>query len=155
MYRFLYPAALIPEKEDGGYVVRFPDFPETITQGDTVSDALKEAEDCLEEAIANRIVMGLDIPMPSQIQKHNAKSDTANERYYDILLTAQMAAKAALYIAMQEAGITKSELANRIQCDEKEVRRLLNPRHPSKLPRIEAALAAIGKRLVVDLQVAV
>ena len=47
---------------------------------------------------------------------------------------------------------SKVELAKRLQCDEKEVRRLLDPRHPSKLPRIEAALEAVGRQLVVGLQ---
>jgi antitoxin HicB len=55
-------------------------------------------------------------------------------------------------IALQNAQITKAELAKRLQCDEKEVRRLLDPRHPSKLPRIEAALATVGHRLIVSLQ---
>ena len=69
-----------------------------------------------------------------------------------LLLIAQTAAKAALYIALQNAQLTKAELAKRLRCDEKEVRRLLDPRHPSKLPRIEAALAAVGHRLIVGLQ---
>ena len=43
------------------------------------------------------------------------------------------------------------ELARRLQCDEKELRRLLDPRYPSKLPRIEAALTALGQKLVVGL----
>jgi len=61
------------------------------------------------------------------------------------------AAKAALYLALRESGISKSELAARLGCDEKEVRRLLDPRHPSKLPRIERALSALGKSLAVRL----
>ena len=55
---------------------------------------------------------------------------------------------------MREARITKTELARRLGCDEKEVRRLLDPRHPSKLPRIPEALVALGKQLVVGLQAA-
>ena len=47
-----------------------------------------EAADCLEEAIANRIVMGLDVPRPSLIK----------EGYHPVLLPAKMAAKAALYL---------------------------------------------------------
>ncbi len=54
----------------------------------------------------------------------------------------------------REAGITRSQLAARLGCDEKEVRRLLDPRHPSKLPRIEQALAQLGKRLVVEMRAA-
>lgn len=144
MYSFIYPAILTPE-EEGGFIVRFVDLSEAITQGEDMEDALKEAADCLEEAIANRIVMGLDIPKPSRIKKGN----------YPVLLPAQMAAKAALSVAIREASISKTELARRLHCDEKEVRRLLDPRHPSKLPRIEAALAAVGQKLVIGLQAAV
>ena len=67
---------------------------------------------------------------------------------------APTAAKAALYLALREAGITRLELAGRLGCDEKEVRRLLDPRHPSKLPRLEAALAQLGKRLVLEMRAA-
>ena len=144
MHSFMYPATLTPDKEDGGFVVTFVDLPEAITQGEDVADALREAADCLDEAIANRIVMGLPIPRPAALKRGR----------YPVHLAAQTAAKAALYLAIQNAEVTKAELAKRLACDEKEVRRLLDPRHPSKLPRIEAALAAVGQRLIVSLQTA-
>jgi antitoxin HicB len=144
MERFVYPATFAPDTKDGGFVITFVDVPEAITQGENVADALREAADCLEEAIANRMVEGLPLPYPSPVRK----------RQYAVPLPAQTAAKAALYVALQEAKITKAELAKRLRCDEKEVRRLLDPRHPSKLPRIESALAAVGQRLVVGLQAA-
>ena len=144
MHSFIYPAILTPDKEDGGFVVTFVDLPEAITQGEDVEDALSEAADCLDEAIANRIVMGLPIPRPTSLKR----------RRYPVHLAAQTAAKAALYLAIQNAEVTKAELAKRLACDEKEVRRLLDPRHPSKLPRIGAALAAVGQRLIVSFQTA-
>jgi len=144
MYNFIYPAILTPE-EEGGFTVRFVDLPEAITQGEDIEDALGEAADCLEEAIANRIVMGLAVPKPSQSKKG----------YYPVLLPAQMAAKAALFVAIREAKISNMELARRLRCDEKEVRRLLDPRHTSKLQRIESALAVVGQKLVIGLQAAV
>ena len=52
---------------------------------------------------------------------------------------------------LDEQGITQSELSARLGCDEKEVRRLLDPRHSSKLARIQAALAALGKRIALRL----
>ena len=55
MRDFIYPALLTPDEQDGGFVVIFPDVPEAITQGGDVSDALQQAADCLEEAIAGRI----------------------------------------------------------------------------------------------------
>ena len=142
MQSFIYPARLKPDRVDGGFVVTFTDLPEAITQGEDVEDALNEAADCLDEAIVNRIVTGLLIPLPSVVKKG----------CYPVPLAAHSAAKAALYLALQEARVTKADLARRLDCDEKEVRRLLDPRHPSKLPRLEAALAAIGRRLIVGFQ---
>lgn len=142
MEQFVYPARLTPDLHEGGFVVTFVDLPEAITQGETREEALQEAADCLEEAMANRIVSGLPISPPSRLKRGQ----------YAVPVAAQTAAKAALYIALQEARITKAELAKRLHCDEKEVRRLLDPRHPSKLPRLEAALAAVGHRLIVSLQ---
>jgi len=143
MRSFEYPARLTPD-DDGGFVVTFPDFPEAITQGEDRNDALAEAADCLDEAVAARIVHGDPIPEPSRLGRGR----------HPVALPAQMAAKAALYLAMGEAGISKTALAKRLGCDEKEVRRLLDPRHPSKLPRIEAALAAVGRKLVVGVEAA-
>ena len=37
-------------------------------------------------------------------------------------------------------------------CDGKEVWRMLNPRHPTKLRRIKEALDVLGKRLVVSVE---
>lgn len=141
--RFAFPAALKPASRfargERGYVVQFRDLPEATTQGETTSDALAEAVDCLEEAIASRMVNNDDIPAPSRPAK--------GERL--VPLPAQMAAKAALYLAMRQAGISKMALARRLGCDEKDVRRLLNPRYGSKLPKIDAALAALGKRIEI------
>jgi antitoxin HicB len=34
-----------------------------------------------------------------------------------------------------------------MKLDEKEARRILDPHHPTKLPRIEAALSALGRHV--------
>jgi antitoxin HicB len=139
-HEFAYPVTLTPGDEDGGFVVTFEDIPEAITQGETMAEALAQAADALEEAIAGRIRRGDPIPEPSSTPDR-----------WRVPVPAQTAAKAALYLALQETGISKSELASRLGCDEKEVRRLLDPRHPSKLPRIQRALASLGKGLAVTL----
>lgn len=139
-HEFAYPVTLTPDPTDGGFVVTFADIPEAITQGETVAEALTEAADALEEAIAGRIRRGDAIPEPSLA-----------EGLPMIPVPAQMAAKAALFLALRETGISRSDLAVRLSCDEKEIRRLLDPRHPSKLPRIQKALAALGKGISVRL----
>lgn len=137
--QFIYPVTL-DKDEDGRIVASFSDFPECLTDGKNDKEALKEAQDALEEAIAGRINRMEDIPEPSRIGKgHHA-----------VTIGAQMAAKAALYIALKESGISKSEFARRLHCDEKEARRLLDPHHASRMKRIEAALSVFGKHLVVE-----
>lgn len=63
--KYIYAMKLTPDKRDGGYVVTCRDLPEAITQGESIEDALLEAADCLEEAIAARIDDGRPIPAPS------------------------------------------------------------------------------------------
>ena len=52
---------------------------------------------------------------------------------------------------MKEAAITKVQLARLLEVDEKEVRRILDPRHGTKLLTIERALAVLGKRIELQL----
>lgn len=135
---FDYPITLTPEKS-GGFVISFIDLPEAITSSDTDDelDIFSVAQDALDEAIAGRMIRAELIPLPS------------SKAQMFVPPSAQMAAKAALYVAMKESGMNKSDLAYELQCDEKETRRLLDPHHPSKLPRIEEALACLGRHLVI------
>jgi antitoxin HicB len=52
---------------------------------------------------------------------------------------------------VREAGISNSELARRMRLDEKEARRILDPHHPTKLPRIEEALSVLGRHVQLAL----
>jgi antitoxin HicB len=140
---FVYPVTLTPDT-DGGFVVTFRDWPEAITQGETRDQALEEAADCLEEAVAARIDDRGEIPLPS--------SPMADDATVAVPITTAL--KAALYLAVREAGIGTSELARRLAVNEKEARRLLDPRHGSKAAALERALLAVGRRLAVEVQAA-
>jgi antitoxin HicB len=142
MESMIYPVQFSPDSVDGGFTVTCRDFSEVITQCDTLADCLAEATDCLEEAVASRIKRGADIPEPSAPQ--------GGEQLVAVPLS--MSLKAALYVAMKEEGISKSELARRMGSDEKDVRRMLDPRHPTKAPAIERALALLGRRVVVGIR---
>jgi antitoxin HicB len=136
-----YPV-IVERDEAGFFLVTFPDLPEAATDGPSKDEALSEAEDALEEAIAGRINRGEPIPHPSH----------ARAGQIIVPVPAQMAIKAALYMAVKEEKIRNTELARRLGADEKEVRRLLDPHHRSKLPRLEAALAVLGKKLVIGIE---
>lgn len=141
MRQFTYAVKLTRDTEDGGFVVTCRDLPEAVTQGETVEEALFEAADCLEEAVAARIDDERDIPVPSASKR--------GERLVSV--PPSMALKAAVYLAVREAGITNSELARRMRLDEKEARRILDPHHPTKITRIEAALAVLGRHVKLAL----
>jgi antitoxin HicB len=144
MRNFTYAAKLMPDQESAGFVVTFRDIPEAITQGVDLADAIFQAGDCLEEAIAGRLRMEETIPQPSRSRKGE----------HLLPLPALMAAKAALHIALKESGMTRIQLAKRLKGDEKQVRRLLDPRHNSQISRIEQALEALGQQLIVGCRAA-
>lgn len=139
MTRFVYPVTLEAD-EDGVIIVEFPDFSFGVTDGADIDEALFNASDCLEEIIASYISEGKPIPAPS-----GAPDGWAAE----VAPGPVIAAKAALYQAVREAGITKVALAKRLGIGEKEVRRMLDPRYATKIPALDRALTALGKRLEI------
>ena len=139
--QFTYPARLQKDKA-GFFLVTFPDFPEAATDGETMEESLHNAADALEEAIAGRINRGDTVPRPGPVKTRQRR----------VPVPAQIAVKAALYMAVKDAGIKNTELARRLGADEKEVRRLLDPHHRSKLPRLEAALEVLGRKLVIGIE---
>ena len=140
-WRFEYPAK-VERDEAGFYFVTFPEFPEAATDSRQHQKILAEAVDCLEEAVAGRIKRGDDLPTPSRI----------GPGMITVSLSAIYAMKAAFYLAVREARLSRSDLAAKLGSDEKEIGRLLNPRQISPAAELEAALRAIGKcvRVVVE-----
>ncbi len=132
-----YPVTL--ETDSAGRVlVLFPDFPEAATDGADRAEALAEAPDCLQEAIAGRLARREPVPSPSPARGRPT-----------VVPGAIIAAKAALHTALRDAALTNTALAERLGIAEGEVRRLLDPRHASKIARLEAALGALGQRLEI------
>ena len=143
MERFEYPV-LLKAAEEGGFIVTCRDLPQLVTQGEDKEDALLQAADAMDEVFAAYMLEDIDFPTPSKTRR----------REYSVAPPVETMAKAALYMAMSEAGITKVQLAKQMGIDEKEVRRLLDPHYGSKLPRIAQAIRLLGKRLVIGLEAA-
>jgi antitoxin HicB len=61
-----YPVTLTPDRESGGFVVSFPDIPEALTQGETIEEALRMAQDALESALDFYFEDRRAIPTPSK-----------------------------------------------------------------------------------------
>ena len=142
MRTFVYHARFEPG-EDHGIVVSFPDVPEAITEGDDEADAYAQAEEALGLALLTYPARGLPLP--------RAKAHRG-EGLVPVAVEAEVAAKLAVIEAVRVAGISKSEFARRIGKDEKEARRILDPKHPTKLTTLTAALRELGQRLVIGVE---
>lgn len=138
MAQYIYPAELT-EDEAGRWLVTFPDVPRCATDGATVEEALFEASDALSEGLATRMIRGEEIPQPSRPAKGHKM----------VVPSARIAAKAALYTACRDQGLTKVALAKLLGKSESIARRLLDPAHQTKLDQLEAALAAVGLVMII------
>ena len=137
-----YPVRL-DTQDRGAILVSFPDIPEALTEGTTERAALAEAEDCLIAALGGYINDRRDIPRPSPGRGRPL-----------VTLPALTAAKIALYRAMRARGLSNTTLAEQLGTAEGTVRRLLDLDHRSHIGQVEAALQALGQRLVVVTQAA-
>ncbi len=134
---YLYPVDVSID-EKGWHLVIFPDLPGCATDGRTRREALDQAVDALEEGLAVRILCGEEIPVVSPRRGRPVVAPGA-----------RIAAKAALYEAFRAAEISKAELARRLGVDKREVHRLLDPRHGTSLDRLDQAVRALDRRLVI------
>ena len=141
MKRFQY-AVLLTAAEEGGYIVTCRDLPPLITQGEDREEALAQAADAMEEVFAVYMTNHMDFPEPSPAQR--------DERL--VAPPPDTLAKAALYVAMREAGVSPAQLAQQLGVKEKEIDRMLDPRTGSKWPRIAEAIHRLGQRLVIGLE---
>ena len=141
--RLAYPARLRRGEPDE-IVVSFRDLPECLTSGADDAEALTEAADALEEAIAGHIDDGEAIPDPSPRR--------AGE--HPVAVPAETAAKAALFLALRNSGVTRAVLGARLGVDEETVSRMLDPGRRVSVNRIHSALRALDYDLVLETRAA-
>lgn len=137
---YAYPADLKPD--DGALSVVFPDVPEARTFADTRAEALFHAVDALETALSFYVENRKPLPKPSKPKRAQVMVEVSP--------LAQ--AKLALYDAMRARKMGKAELARRLDCHLMQIDRLLDLCHASKLEQVVKALAALGKRIVIDVR---
>ena len=136
-----YLALFEPDLKAGGYVVTFPDFGYGVTQGETDEEAMEMAQDLLMLTVSDYIRECKQLPEP--VRHRGAK-------FRQVPLPALQSAKVDLYTAFLKSGLKKAEFARRIGIAKTHIERLFSLQHQSRLNQIEAALAALGKRLHVE-----
>jgi antitoxin HicB len=133
-----YPVNL---QKDGKFIfASFPDIPEAFTQGRDRAEALKAAQDALETAMDIYFDDRRPVPAPSKPKRGQPV----------VTLPVSLSAKILLLNEMLRQKVPPSELARRIGTTRQEVNRLTDLRHTSKIDRIDAALQALGKTLVLE-----
>ncbi len=134
-----YPVVLEPD-DNGTVMVTFPDFPEAHTFGDNADDAVARASDALATIVDGYIRSRRSLPRPSDISGPFAE------------LSALMSTKVELYTAMQDLGVTKSDLGRRLNWHAPQVDRLLTLTHSSHFEQLDAAVRALGGKLSMQVE---
>ena len=118
----------------------FPDVPEAITAGATTAIAFDRAQDALVVALSGYIDDGRPLPVPGKAKRGQSV----------VVLPPRVAIKLAIHAAMREQGLTQAQLGESLGIEGRQVRRILDLDHESKLSHLEAALAALGLRVAVS-----
>lgn len=135
---FDYPVTLETDADTDTVVVGFPDLPFCHSVGDDADEALLNAVDALETALAFLVADRRPLPMPSPAEGRPTVRPSALE-----------CAKLGVYQAMTEQGVRKAELARRLGWHLPQVDRLLDLDHASRFDQIEAAARALGRQVEV------
>ncbi len=141
MSAFTYPAKFTAGR-DGRVLVEFVDLPRVSTDGKDDHEAMEEAMDALGSDLSIRLSRREEMPAPSAAKR--------GQRLVPVPLW--LAPKLALYLAMRGQQINNSQLARRLGVHERVIRRMLDPQHATKAERIQAALAALGKQMIVEVR---
>lgn len=130
----------ITVREDAGEVVATsPDFPEVRVACVEWPNAPAEIADALAVAIGACIARRADVPVPSPGDLR-------------AVLPMQTAIKVELYRAARRGGVSKSELARRLNWHGPQVDRLFKLKHASRIAQLEAAFDALGLRLRIGVE---
>ena len=135
-------AALFEPAQEGGYVITIPDFGWGFSQGDTEEEAREMAAALLQTLVQEHIRKGEALPRPAKRR---------GRKYRLVSLPAIQSTKAELYMAFLASGIRKAELARRLGIPKTTVDRLFNFENRTRLDQMEAAFAALGKRLSIEI----
>lgn len=68
-----YRMEIVTDREEGGYVVSFPDLPGCITCGETVEAALSNAEDAKRAWIEAALEEGIEIHEPNDLKDYSGQ----------------------------------------------------------------------------------
>ena len=127
-----------------GVAVFCRDLPELNSYGDDRDHAVREALDAIETVLSLYVDQKRAIPPASP----------ARDGEHVVHLPVVIVAKIALWNSMIERDMRKADLCRLLGVHQAQGDRLVDFLHTSKIEQLEAALAALGKRLFVSVEAA-
>jgi len=138
-----YPARI--EKDNNGlYFVQFINFDEAITDGETLEEALFNAQEVLTLTVESRLEENLDLPLPSQT------GEKEEDNIYFVAPDARV--QAALLVHHARGNRSIAELARALGTSWPAAKRLEDPRNSPTLKILDKAAATLGKKLVLSFE---
>lgn len=141
MSNYLYPAT-VESNNEGGFIAKFRDVPEAITEAWDLEELKNNARDALISAIDFYIEDRKAFPVGSTVKSGEIA----------IELPVSVVAKVLLLNTMVQANVRPIDLARKMKVKPQEVTRLTDIRHATKIDTIQKALRALGKELVITLR---
>lgn len=68
-----YRMEIVPDQEEGGYAVMFPELPGCVTSGETLESAVSNAEDAKKEWLLAALEEGQQIPEPDSLNDYSGQ----------------------------------------------------------------------------------
>lgn len=136
-----YPVHLEPDKESGGFTGEFRGV-YGVAEGDTVEEALENARDVLDIIFSTAIEDNEQIPAPGKPRKGDYLVSPPTATYIKYLL----------WQTAKQKEMRRIDIARAMHVKPAQVDRIFDINHGSRIEQLEAAAAAMGKKLVIDLQ---
>ncbi len=68
-----YKMEIVPDIDEGGYIISFPDLPGCISSGETIEDAIVNAGDAKRAWLTAAIEDGIEINEPSHLESYSGQ----------------------------------------------------------------------------------
>ena len=68
-----YKMEIIPDTDEGGYIISFPELPGCLTTADTIEEAVRNAEDAKRAWLEAALRDGVEINEPSVLESYSGQ----------------------------------------------------------------------------------
>jgi antitoxin HicB len=130
-----YPARIV--KDDGSYLVTFPDLENIVTFGATLDEALQHAEEALNGCLASDFERNFSIPEPATM---------IGDDIHAITVAPHIAV--AIMLRKLRGGASQAEIARKLNISYQVYQRLENPRKANPtIKTLEKIAKVFGKHV--------